>query len=173
MKCDINDLPIPTWTTPEELEHCAEVAKNSTFMVESGCFLGASAKAILEGNPQVHLWTVDHFKAFAFNKEVACIFLHDYITQGRCEIIEGDMDRAGNMLLHMRGEIDAVWIDDGHAEIDLQRDIRNAIPLLKPGGILFGHDWDGDNDVARGVLSMLPMNKLTFPVPRVWQYQKP
>jgi hypothetical protein len=116
---------------------------------------------------------VDHFRAFAFNRQVAEIFLHEFIAQNRCEIIEGDMDKAGEILVHMRSKIDAVWIDDGHLEEDVRRDIRNALPLLRSGGILFGHDWDGDNDVARGVKSMLPVQELYFPVPRVWAWRKP
>jgi hypothetical protein len=83
------------------------------------------------------------------------------------------MDRAGEMLVHMRGKIDAAFVDDGHAVQDVQRDIRNLLPLLKSGGILCGHDWDGDNDVAQGVKSMLPVSKITIPVPRLWQYIKP
>jgi hypothetical protein len=106
-------------------------------------------------------------------KEITEMFLSGWISTGRCEIIQGDMDKAGEMLAHMRGRIDAVWVDDGHSEEDVRRDIRNALPLLKPGGILFGHDFDLPfNDVALGVMSMLPKESLTFPVPRVWQYLK-
>lgn len=166
-----DDFKIPTWTEPETLNYCHSVAANCRFVVESGCYMGASAKAMLEGT-ECHLWTVDKFEVFG-TLEISAMFLGRYIQQGRCEIIQGDMDRAGQMLVHMRGKIDAMFVDDGHAEDDVRRDIRNALLLLRPGGILFGHDYDQTNDVARGVLSMFDLKELTFPVPRVWQWVKP
>lgn len=170
---DLNRIPIPTWTEPETLAYCSSVARKCTFMVESGTFMGASARAMLEANPLLHLWCVDSFQDFG-TEQITRMFLADWIDQGRCEIIKGDMDKAGVMLQHMAGRIDGVWVDDGHAEEDLRRDIRNLLPLVKSGGELFGHDFDKPyNDVARGVMSMIPLEKLTFPVPRVWSYRKP
>jgi predicted O-methyltransferase YrrM len=172
MLVDLNRASIPTWTELQTLMYCRSIALRSTLVIESGTYMGASARAMIETNPGCHLWCVDKFEVFG-TREITELFLNQWIRKGQCEIIQGDMDKAGEMLTHMTGKIDAVWVDDGHAEEDLRRDIRNALPLLRPGGILFGHDWDGDNDVARGVLSMLPKDKLTFPVPRVWQYIKP
>jgi predicted O-methyltransferase YrrM len=164
---------IPTWTEPETFDYWRLLAGQSQWMVESGTYIGASAYAMLEANPNLHLWTVDHFQAFAFNEEIARFILGKFIAEHRCETVKGNMDKAGEILVHMRGRIDAIVIDDGHLEEDLRRDIRNALPLLKPGGIMCGHDWDGDNDVARGVKSMLPVQELYFPVPRVWAWRKP
>jgi predicted O-methyltransferase YrrM len=170
---NIENITIPTWTTPEELKFCAVIAKKARFMVESGCFVGASAKAMLMASPELHLWSVDHFKAFEFNKQIAAIFLEPWISEGRCELIEGDMDKAGEMLVHMTGKIDAAFIDDGHAETDVRRDIKNLLPLLRSGGLLFGHDWHYTNDVAKGVLSMIPRSELYFPCGSIWAYLKP
>lgn len=161
-------MRIPTWTERESLAYCCEIASRSTVMVELGTYIGASAKVMLLANPQLHLWCVDIFSAFAFNREVCEIFLRDEIHQGRCKLITGDSKHAAGMLQHMKGKIDAVWCDDGHAEEDLIRDISSFLPLLKTGGIMWGHDWEGDNNVARGVLSMIPREQLFFPVPRVW-----
>jgi predicted O-methyltransferase YrrM len=169
MLIDTSLVVIPTWTEPATLKYLESIAMSSRNIVESGTYFGASARAMLDGTP-AHLWCVDKFMVFG-SEEVTRMFLTQWIISGQCEIIRGDMDKAGDMLAHMRGQIDAVWIDDGHAEEDLQRDIRNALPLLRPGGLLIGHDWDGDNDVARGVKSMLPEHHLEFPVPRVWQWK--
>jgi predicted O-methyltransferase YrrM len=173
MIIDGTPCEIPTWTEPATLEYLRSLARRCNNIVESGTYIGASASAMLEANPKLHLWTVDHFQAFAFNEDVTKMFLGKFIREGRCEIIVGNMERAGEMLIHMRGKIDAAFVDDGHAVQDVQRDIRNLLPLLKSGGILCGHDWDGDNDVVQGVKSMLPISKITIPVPRLWQYIKP
>ena len=172
MLIELNDVPIPTWTTDHELSYCEEVAARSKVMVESGTYLGASARAMLAANRDLHLWAVDKFMVFG-TEQITRLFLHDWIKNGHCEIIVGDSEKAASMLQHMAGKIDAAWLDDGHAKEDLQRDIRCLLPLLRSGGELFGHDWEGNNDVAQGVLSMLPKDKLTFPRPRIWSYIKP
>lgn len=165
---------IPTWTERETLAYCAETASNSNCMVELGTYLGASALVMLEANPNLHLWCVDIFTAFTFNQEVAAYFLRKHIASGRCELIKGDSVKAAEMLQHMAGKIDAVWVDDGHATEDVKRDIRCMLPLIRPMGCLFGHDFEvPHNDVANGVLASLPEKEIRFPVPRVWFYTKP
>jgi len=128
---------------------------------------------LLQANRGLHLWCVDKFMVYG-SEEISRMFLTEWIEYGRCELIKGDMDKAGEMLQHMAGKIDAAWVDDGHSIEDVQRDIRNLLPLLRSGGELFGHDFDKPyNDVAQGVMSMLPLEQLTFPVPRVWSWRKP
>jgi len=165
---------IPTWTEQASLAYCAEVASHAKFMVELGTYLGTTAKVMLVANPHLHLWCVDIFTAFAFNREVAAYFLREEIHQGRCELISGDSIKGSGMLMHMNGKLDAVWVDDGHLEEDVKRDIRSFLPLLRPGGTIFGHDFDIPyNNVALGVIASLPPNSWTYPVPRVWNYVKP
>lgn len=164
--------PIPTWTEPLTLAYLCEQASRSEYAIELGTYLGVSAKVMLMANPRLHLWTADHFKAFQWNKEVAAHFLRGEIAEGRCEIIEGDSRRAAEMLRHMTNRIDLIWVDDGHAKEDLFRDITCCRPLLGAFGRFVGHDWEGNNDVAQGVVSVIPMSELTFPVPRCWEWKR-
>lgn len=168
----INVHPIPTWTEPASLAYCAEVASHAALMVEIGTFVGCSAKVMLAANPNLHLWCVDIFSAFTFNQEIAAYFLKDEIAQGRCELICGDSNKAAEMLGYLAGKLDAVWIDGCHATDCVKQDIRRFWPILKDGGTMWGHDWDGNNDVALGVLGSLPSIHITQPVPRVWQVIK-
>lgn len=163
-----------SWTELEVLAYCAEVASKSKYMIECGSYLGKSAKVMLMANPELNLVCVDTFETAGLEHTFRH-FLKDEIAEGRCDIIATMSDTASERLLNRFKPpfADAVWIDDGHASADLVRDITSFLPLLKPGGLIFGHDWDGDNDVARGVKSMIPAEKLTFPHPRVWQYKKP
>src|SRR5215813_5367015 len=118
-----------SWTSREELSYLAHLASGANWIVESGCYLGRSAKVMLDAG-QGHLWTVDKFMV-AGTEHTTRYFLRNEIAQGRCELIVGDMDKAGEMLMpHMAGKIDLAWVDDGHAEEDVMRDIRNLIPLL-------------------------------------------
>lgn len=166
---------IPTWSEPETLRYWSDLAKGAAHAVESGVYLGASTYAMLEANPNLHLWAVDHFQAFAFNEQVVRVLLGKFIKEGRLELIVGDTNKAFEILNgHMGEKIDLAVVDDGHAEVDLQRDIRCLLPLLRSGGKMVFHDFDvPHNDVARGILSMLPASQLQFPVPRGCLYVKP
>eukprot|EP00928_Gymnodinium_smaydae_P032005 TRINITY_DN23301_c0_g2_i2.p1 TRINITY_DN23301_c0_g2~~TRINITY_DN23301_c0_g2_i2.p1 ORF type:complete len:793 (+),score=87.06 TRINITY_DN23301_c0_g2_i2:62-2440(+) len=61
------------------------------------------------------------------------------------------LDAAAN--LHASGESpDAVLVDAGHYYADVHADLHAWWSLLKPGGILFGHDFDaGSGDVMLAV----------------------
>lgn len=162
-------LHVFTWTEPASLAYCAEIASRSLVGVESGTYMGASAFVMLRANPKLHLWCVDKFEV-AGTEMVSRYFLSKEIAEGRCEIIVGDSERAAGMLQHV--SLDMAWIDDGHATEDVKRDIRCLLPLIRPGGVIFGHDFDvPHNDVALGVIASLPHWEM--PVPRVWSYTKP
>ena len=164
---------IPTWTEPHCLAYCCEAASKASFGIECGTYMGASAAVMLQANPNLHLWAIDLFEVFGVQDVAEKMFLKQYIREGRLEIIKGDSAKGASMLQHMAGKIDYLWVDDGHSFLDLQRDISSLLPLLKPGKEIFGHDWDGDNDVAQGVKSMLPLDEIRIPVPRLWAYTKP
>lgn len=158
-----------TWTEPASLAYCAEIASRSKVAVELGTYMGASALVMLRANPNLHLWCVDTF-AVAGTHKVCEHFLGKEIFEGRCELITGDSRRAAGMLVG--NHLDMVWVDDGHATEDVKRDISCFLPLLRSGGVMFGHDFDvPHNDVALGVIASLPSWEI--PVPRVWSYVKP
>lgn len=172
MKPSLNEWPIPTWTTAEELAYLASLARKSDHAIEVGTYMGASARRMLESSASLKLTCVDDFKVFG-TKQITEMFLHDWINGSRCLIIPFESPRAAESLFYMIGRFDFGFIDDGHAEEDLRRDIGAVLPLIRSGGALVFHDWEGDNNVARGIKSMLPANELTFPVGRLAQYIKP
>lgn len=160
-----------SWSGRAELAYVAEHASRAKFAVEIGTYLGRSAKVMLDAGCE-HLWCVDLFMV-AGTLETSRYFLRDYIKKSRCELIQKRSNEAAEQLSHMRGQLDFVFVDDGHAFEDVALDINSWLPLLRSGGILCGHDFDQkpDNDVARAVKQMLP--GWTEPVSRIWQYVKP
>jgi predicted O-methyltransferase YrrM len=168
---NVDDFAVPTWTEPATLKFLSDLAAKSKFMVELGTYFGASSRPMLRASPGLHLWCVDTFEVFG-SRHIAEMFLHEHIKSGRCEIIVGNSDRAAQMLQHMGGLLDAVFVDDGHQDWQVKADITNFYPLLKEGGVMVGHDWDGDNDVAQGVKAVFPMNRIDIPVPRLWRVFK-
>lgn len=167
---------IKTWTGDGELAYVAQQASEHSIIVEVGTYLGRSAKVICDANPNCHLWYVDPgLVDFIF--ETSQYFLRKEIAEGRCEGIKKYTPQAVEMLQHMKGKIDMVWIDGGHGFDDVYTDITRWMPLLKVGGLMCGHDLETspnyvqDNDVARAVKHTL-MSWWHEPVPRVWAYNK-
>jgi predicted O-methyltransferase YrrM len=167
---------IKTWTGDGELAYVAEEASKHNIIVEVGTYLGRSAKVMLDANPAAHLWYIDPgLVDFVF--ETSQYFLRDEIAQGRCEGIKKFTPEAAVMLEHMRGKIDMVWIDGGHAFNDVYTDIKFWGPLLRMGGLMCGHDFEFPprypemNDVAKAVQHCL-FSSWSEPVPRVWAYTK-
>jgi len=160
-----------TWTETQTLEYLASLARKSDIIVESGTYMGASAFAMMSAaKPTAHMWCIDKFPV-AGTEFVTRRNLTWWIERGQLEIITGDSERGAQMLSHMRGKVDLIFVDDGHAEEDVMRDIRCLQPLLKPGGVMVGHDFDVPyNDVARGVIQS--GIKYTVPVPRLWRYDQ-
>lgn len=161
-----------TWTEDNVMEYLCEAARSAKVIVETGCYMGATARAMLMAAPQdAHLWTIDTF-AVAGTEFTSRLNLQPWIRAGRCELIVGDSQRGAEMLWHMKGKVDLVMVDDGHAEEDVLRDIRCLKPLLRPGGVMLGHDFEvPHNDVARGVVrSAIPYD---IPVPRLWRHIAP
>lgn len=164
----ISSNEVPTWTEPHNLAFCCEMASGGNTGVEIGTYMGASAKVMLRANPNLHLWCVDKFDLIFGLEWVAYNTLKPWVADSRCELINGDSARGGQMLSHLRGKLDFVFVDDGHATEDVIRDITHFYPLLRPGGVMFGHDFEvPHNDVAMGVIkSGIPFD---VPVSRMWR----
>lgn len=162
---------IPTWTEIETLCFLAEEASKAKLVIECGTYAGRSARVMLDANPAIHLWCIDKFDLVFGMEQIATHLLQPFIRDGQCELINGDSAKGAEMLQHMKGKIDFCFIDDGHAEEDVLRDIRCFLPLLKSGGWLYGHDFEyPPNDVARGVIASGIDH--FCPLPRLWAHQK-
>ena len=60
-------------------------------------------------------------------------------------------DSADSAEMHEDGSVFAVWIDAGHEEADVIRDVRAWLPKVKSGGILAGHDYHTHAGVRSGL----------------------
>jgi predicted O-methyltransferase YrrM len=127
-------------------------------------------------NPRLHLWAVDPFMV-AFTEKTTRYFLRQFIKEGRCEVIPKYTPAAAEQLAHLKDRLDYVFIDGGHAYENVLEDIACWQPLVRPGGILCGHDYameqdgSGWNGVARAVREKLPGHYQ--PVPNMFAWIKP
>jgi predicted O-methyltransferase YrrM len=160
-----------SWTGDVEAAYLADQASRAHLIVESGTYMGFSAAVMLAASADCHLWCVDPFTV-AGTEQVTRYMLKKYISQHRCEIIPKRCGPAAEMLEYLRGRIDLIFIDDGHAYDDVVYDIQHLSPLLRSGGILCGHDYETPpNDVTRAVTDRLHGHREA--VPRMWEWRKP
>lgn len=189
----LDRVNIPTWTETLTLAYLCELASKSDRIIECGTYLGASAKAMLLANNFLTLWCIDTFECFGEpmmleylkNTDVVekfgvttkfiCenISLAQWVEQGRCRLIQGNSEEGAAQLKNLiLGCVDAIFVDDGHQEEDVLRDIRCLMTFLKSGGQMCGHDFDvPHNDVAKGVIA----SGIAYdvPIPRMWRHIKP
>ena len=149
-----------------------ELPRGATY-VEVGVFLGRSLAFMGELRPDVKLVAIDPwedvpsrgydgpgefdgviheagglYKAFL---EQMMTFSPDVLRRAR---IVPARSVAG-MLSLAEASVDMVFIDGAHDTESVTEDIRAAQRILKPGGLLSGHDFCGENGVMEAVLAIL------------------
>lgn len=166
-----------TWTTVAELSWLAEYATRCSSILEIGSYNGRSAKVMLLANPDLRLvsidtWDDENLPAYLHNlgPEIAG-FRVKYI-QGKSQegLVKLNNEHHSEILADTKRRFDGCFIDGGHLEHLVIADIKGVMPLMKAGSLLAGHDFRGDNDVARGIRAVLGEN-FANPVDSVWTHQ--
>jgi len=141
---------IEGWMEDCQLGTLAELCRDCETFIEVGSFRGKTTKLLslmCEGT----IYAVDHFAGapdLVWMQEVVeqninlfksnlaeelqseKVILYPYESGEAAEILRKDGIMA-----------DCVFIDANHTYEGVKRDIENYLPLVKPGGILCGHDY--------------------------------
>jgi SAM-dependent methyltransferase len=184
-------LAIEGGMNPLELEWLAEKASRCNQIVEIGSLRGRSAMGMAD-NMMVDstLWCVDHFKGSeehgdAWSRDdnlynLFCDNLKDHIYSGRVVPVRLSSIEAANLFLQVRKEqkkkypsldtadFDMVFIDASHDYASVKSDILNWRYLLKPGGLLCGHDY-GHPPIEKVVRELFPNNHRPVPGGSIWE----
>jgi SAM-dependent methyltransferase len=159
----------------EELAFLAEAAKDKT-VLEIGSWLGRSTKALAATAKQV--FAVDHWRGSKNDAtEEEAKFIDSWATfngnlgpeinsrkvvpinRGHEEIdptmtyFDGVTSEACPV-----GPVDMVFVDGEHSYEAAKRDIENGLKMLKPGGLLCGHDFNpgAHPGVVQAVKELVP-----------------
>ncbi|OGR63791.1 MAG: hypothetical protein A2X31_09260 [Elusimicrobia bacterium GWB2_63_22] len=132
-------------------------------VLEIGTWLGASALSFAQGLEEHNasrgaITCVDAWAAFfdeeknsddvhknmqaMLSSDIAYnIFLHNIKTLPETILCQHFKGRSGDILPMLRpGQFDVIFIDADHTYAPVKKDILNAIPLVKDGGIICGDD---------------------------------
>ena len=159
-----------------ELIWLAYQAYNATSICEVGSWRGRSTRALAD-NTKGTVVAIDTWEGSA-NELQQDVILQDKNPDWLLnEFLENMKDKTNLRFYRMHSqeaalifpheEFDFVFLDGSHEYKDIKNDIIMYKPLVKPGGILAGHDyrqpWDG---VIQAVDELLPT--ATNPVDDIW-----
>jgi predicted O-methyltransferase YrrM len=141
---------IKGWMSQRELRWLAEHAQEAHVIIEIGCSRGRSTRA-LGDHTLGTVYTVDPwhdvpeyrvgYGEWAYAE--AQRNLGDLIAAGRVMLIRGESaSMAPTLMQTLGGRVDLVFIDGDHSYDGCRRDIEAYRPMLRPGGILSGHDYN-------------------------------
>jgi SAM-dependent methyltransferase len=152
-------LRIQGWKTVEELVWLARHAAKSNLVIDVGCWRGRTTKIMSAVCPGVVI-AVDHLRSpytgeTARNEivkkspdlEIYSSFLSNLRDEMRalkvvCVHADGDdVYQPVEQFLNGR-KVDMAWIDGDHDYADVKRDILKYGAMVRPGGILCGHDYE-------------------------------
>jgi len=167
---------IQGWMSDLELIWLAYQAYNATSICEVGSWRGRSTRALAD-NTKGTVVAIDTWEGSA-NELQQDVILQDKNPDWLLnEFLENMKDKTNLRFYRMHSqeaalifpheEFDFVFLDGSHEYKDIKNDIIMYKPLVKPGGILAGHDyrqpWDG---VIQAVDELLPT--ATNPVDDIW-----
>jgi predicted O-methyltransferase YrrM len=143
-------------------------ARDATKIVEVGVLTGVTTRRMAKATTGV-IWAVDHWRGVPHDPVQAPIYrnlgrseaafrrrLAPWLNSGRVRVLKMDSVEASEVLAATEGRtLDLVFLDGDHSYEGVRRDILAWLPLVRPGGILSGHDlnWPG---VRRAVEELLP-----------------
>jgi len=148
--------------------------------IEIGVLRGENASHILKKNPQLHYIGVDPYVGGEdgveydhtnnMSEAIKIFRLYDNAV-----LLRHYSTELASMLASNVTRYDMIFIDGDHSYKAVKQDIQYWKPLVKPGGILAGHDYSkhpSKAGVIKAVNEKIPEDKLNLSDDNVWYYIK-
>lgn len=170
-------LAIEGWMSPVELRWLAENAQNCNKILEVGSYKGRSTRALCDNCPGT-VTAVDPWSGPYITDKGSVLFDQSKAWKDFQINLEGCSNLiivrkyfSDYLRIYNINDYDLVFLDGDHRYNKVLHDIAEGMRILKPGGILAGHDythpdWPG---VKKAVDEILPERKL---VSSIWWIQK-
>jgi len=138
---------IDGWMKKEELQWIAEKAENCLEIVEVGSYKGRSTRAWCDNTRgtvyAVDPWSGNYYQdngviLFPLTMQVFAEFLENTQDCDNLVAFRGTLEEFAKLF---KAKPDLVFIDGDHRYDYVKKDIEIGFELLKPNGILAGHDY--------------------------------
>jgi predicted O-methyltransferase YrrM len=141
-------LTIGGWMSEQELTWLATMAQTHDMIVEFGSLHGRSTRALADNNDG-KIWAVDPWAGEYYSEEGHNIPISTYVLPYFKRNLK-DHIKTGHVIpvrefsyqFSLSHKVDMVFIDGDHRYDTVVRDIKKAFELLRPGGLICGHDYD-------------------------------
>jgi predicted O-methyltransferase YrrM len=149
-------VDIPGWMSRTELEWLANQAQSHRRIVEIGSYQGRSTRALADHTPGMILaidcWNdptdPDLYRKFCHN-------LKEHIDSYKVQ--PWNMNHREILPETVKPRPDFVFIDGNHSYENVYSDIEIWKPVIEPGGMLAGHDFQSEwLGVIQAVNELLP-----------------
>lgn len=146
----------------EDLIWLADSARDCKEIAELGSYRGASARAMLD-NSQARIWCIDSWRGSECGRGLKVsetdyeLFLNNLRDVLERVVIFKMYTREAVKVLSQI-QFDLVFIDADHSYEAVKFDIAHFGPLVRPGGILCGHDYEPEHrpGLVRAVDELIP-----------------
>lgn len=174
-----NAKRIEGWMSEQELTWLASVARESDIIIEIGCFLGRSTRALADNCPGT-VFAIDPYHGPYLHLDGR--YFRDFGEKELKEFLHNLSDHlATRKVIQFRGTFvdftvplsaDFIFIDGDHRYDAVKQDIEIALNYIKPDGIIAGHDYTHPDwvDVKRAVDEFFPNAKM---IDSIWYYVCP
>ena len=157
----------------EEYERLVKDVPDNGVMMEIGVFVGGSLACLAPTIKQKNLTViaVDIFDAANYNEPRVMTDKQNMRQRFDATMLHVGLepiviDRTkGNVLTMFK--MDLVFVDADHSYESCKKDIEFALSIIKPGGVIAGHDFDLDHPGVLKAVHEAFGNKV-FPHNRVW-----
>ncbi len=153
-------LKIEGWMNEAELRWLAESASKREMVLELGAWKGRSTKVLALAQKwcfAVDLWDGE-IDGCLTSYECSIEFLRNLNNEIRNGKVTPVAIPTRHVALHWTTPFfDMAFIDAGHTYQDVHLDIQQCMRVLKPGGLLCGHDYSNDYPgVQKAVQELVP-----------------
>ena len=166
-------LTVQGWMDPDELDWLAEQAAKAPRVLEVGALKGRSTIVLAASTPGV-VCTVDPYQsrdpilAEEFHRVGADALRVQFWQNVRPWESKITLYESGHHLRDQRPDpFDFIFIDGEHDEMSVAMDLFLYLPLLRPGGVLAGHDYVRPS-VQWAVKRFVPWS-VRQPVGSIWE----
>jgi predicted O-methyltransferase YrrM len=154
-------LAVPGWMSPQELEWLEQQAKGAALAVEFGSWCGRSSMALSAAKLLV---CVDTWAGSPEHADIVATVnpwetwhdtMRDGVRAGAVRPIRGNLRHAwvsDGLLSQFNDRADLVFVDANHDFTNVLADISLAYRLVRPGGIVAGHDYGTDWECVKMVV---------------------
>lgn len=176
----LKGLEVHGLTQEHEIRLVLGMAHGSEVIIELGTFHGRLSRALaysvtdkvfcvdnfLGPGDEIWNWVTD----VPTNLAIFQANLREELDKGLVEVLVGTTTDVSVALKTRKVQADFIFIDANHSYEDVHADISNYLPLLKPGGIMAGHDYGNFEGVVRAVNELLTGVEV---VGYIWIYHAP